>query len=60
VLARLGALNRRNAFLVARSAEYLESLLSHIVSGLSPAPTYGRQGRHGGGVPAIALVDRRA
>jgi flagellar biosynthesis/type III secretory pathway chaperone len=60
LLASLGALNRRNAFLLARSAEYLEGLLAHIVSVLSPSPTYGRQGHQGGAVPAVGLLDRRA
>ncbi len=60
VLTRLSVVNQGNAFLVARSGEYLESLLAHIVSVLSPSPTYGRQGRHGEAPPAVALVDRRA
>ena len=60
VVTRLSTVHRRNAFLLARSAEYLAGLLSHIVNALSPPPTYGRQGQHGEAVPAVGLLDRRA
>lgn len=59
-LTRLSTVHRRNTFLLARSAEYLAGLLSHIVNALTPTPTYGRQGQHGGAVPAVGLLDRRA
>jgi flagellar biosynthesis/type III secretory pathway chaperone len=60
VATRLATLSRQNAFLLARSVEFVEGLLGQILSALDPAPTYGRGARQTGGLTAAGLVDRQA
>lgn len=62
LLDRLGALTRRNGFLVERSLWYVQRLLNHLVSSLAlgAPPTYAATGRAAHAVPALTFVDRRA
>lgn len=59
-LDRLGALTRRNAFLLARARGHLGRLLEAVRAALvlEPAPTYAAGGRAAAAGPLRRLVDR--
>ncbi len=62
LLARIGTINARNAYLIGKARDLLDGLARRLVTALGPEPAfvYVESGRPAPGTSAPRLVDRRA